>query len=109
MENDKVERYTGCTATIDLSNKTLTVTQHSTKEQINEQIIAKYAGIFTVEPDGEYDGIVAYDSEYDVYVVFVNDDEGWKYYGHAKVEDPSVLEGMPIATVNTTTKVISFT
>ena len=108
MPNEQIDLYTGCTATIDLSNKTLTVTQHGTQEQIGEQIIDKYSGVFTVEPEGEYEGIIAYDSEYDVYVVFMNDGSGWKYYGHAKVDDPSMLEGMPIATVNTTTKVIYF-
>ena len=98
-----------CLGTIDLDSKTLTVVEHCNKEKNDRLIADKYVGIYTIEPTGNYDGAIIYDSEYDVYVIFVYLGRGFEYYGHAKIEDPSMLEGMPVASrIDTVTKVIYF-
>ena len=112
MANDQVERYTGCTATVNLTNKTLTAIQHCDAEVMNTIIGEKYAGVYTVTPDGEYEGILVYDSEYDSYIVFLQDSNGWKYLGYISSKDMNgeveeFLSQIPRATINTETKVIT--
>jgi hypothetical protein len=101
-----------CLASADLTNKTLTAIQHCDSEKMNTIIAEKYAGVYTVTPDGEYEGILVYDSEYDSYIAFGQDSNGWKYLGYISRkdingEDEEFLSQIPRATINTETKVIT--
>ena len=98
--------YPACLVSANLTDMTLTATEHHRSEIINALLAEKYAGLYTVEPKGTYEYAVAYDAEYDVYIVFLSYDSAFKYAG--SVADKSLVAGMEIAIVDTVTKIISY-
>ncbi len=97
-----------CLVSADLENKTLTAIEHCDSERLQAILAEKYAGEYTFDSDGEYEGAIAYDSEYEVYVIFVKFGNVLKCMGCAKaIEDDSIFEIAPLSTVNITTKVIT--
>ena len=96
-----------CVVSADLTNMTLAVIQHCNAEIIAPALAERYAGVYTVEPEGEYNAILVYDEEYETYAIFGNEGDGWMYYGHIKTVTEEILSMVSLATINTTTKVIT--
>lgn len=105
--NESVENYQMCVVAADLNAKTLTIVQHNKTEMLDIELAAKYEGQYTIAPEGDYMGAIAYDDEYETYLVFVNSGNVFVYYGHTKEVNEEILAMVPQVTVNTADKVLN--
>ena len=71
--------YDACNGIIDFDNFTITVIDHNKNEAIAANLQVKYAGSYIANTTETL--VVVYDSNYDVFALFVNVDNVYLYYG----------------------------
>ena len=101
------DAYNACIVTADIANKTLTLSSHNAIEQLESTLISKYAGTFTYAGSYDLGGAIIYDSELQVYVIFIETTDGYVLEDYVTELPPEAEGVVPLSKINLTTKTIT--